>query len=120
MTEGRGTGIPKIIHELKKNESPLPIFITDKERSFLVVELPIHVSFKQDTLQENKRIPDKVQKLFEKCDKAMTRKELMSALKLKSRSSFIKHYLNPALELGLIGMTIPDNPNNRNQKYKVY
>ena len=123
MTEGRGTGIPKIIHELKKNESPLPIFITDKERSFLVVELPIHVSFKQENIQENiqenKKIPDKVQKLLEKCDKAMTRKELMSALKLKSRSSFIKHYLNPALELGLIEMTIPDNPNNRNQKYKV-
>ena len=29
MTEGRGTGIPRMLKELKKNGSPLPIFHTD-------------------------------------------------------------------------------------------
>jgi len=49
----------------------------------------------------------------------MSREELISALNLSHRVNFLKHYLNPALESGLTEMTIPDNPNNRNQKYKV-
>lgn len=33
ITEGRGTGIPKILREIKKNGSPLPVFHTDDDRS---------------------------------------------------------------------------------------
>jgi len=43
--------------------------------------------------------------------------ELMDRLKLKSRNSFRNHYLKPALEAGLIIMTIPEKPNSRNQRY---
>ena len=42
---------------------------------------------------------------------------LMDRLKLKSRDSFRKHYLNPALEKGLIVMGVPDKPTSRNQTY---
>ena len=49
----------------------------------------------------------------------MTRKELMSALKLSDRVNFVNNYLNPAIEQGFIEMTIPDNPQNRNQRYKL-
>ena len=43
--------------------------------------------------------------------------ELMEKLGLKSRQTFRKNYLQPALEAGLIGMTNPDQPTNRNQRY---
>lgn len=43
--------------------------------------------------------------------------ELMAKLGLKSRLTFRKNYLQPALEAGLIAMTDPDNPTNRNQRY---
>ena len=43
--------------------------------------------------------------------------ELMKKLKLKSRNGFRKNYLNPAIELGLIGLTEPNKPTSRNQKY---
>lgn len=43
--------------------------------------------------------------------------ELMKKLKLKSRAGFIKNYLQPALDAGLIGMTEPDKPTSKNQKY---
>lgn len=42
---------------------------------------------------------------------------LMERLKLKSRDSFRKHFLNPALEKGLIVMGVPDKPTSRNQTY---
>jgi hypothetical protein len=42
---------------------------------------------------------------------------LMEKLGLKSRETFRKNYMNPALELGIVQMTIPDKPNSRNQRY---
>lgn len=47
----------------------------------------------------------------------MSALELMGKLGLKSRVTFRKNYLQPALEAGLIAMTDPDNPTNRNQRY---
>ena len=43
--------------------------------------------------------------------------ELMEKLNLKSRLGFRKNYLQPALDAGLIGMTEPDKPTSKNQKY---
>ena len=43
--------------------------------------------------------------------------ELMGKLNLKSRLGFRKNYLQPALDAGLIGMTEPDKPTSKNQKY---
>lgn len=43
--------------------------------------------------------------------------ELMTKLGIKSRNSFRDNYLKPALEAGLIGMTIPEKPTSKNQMY---
>lgn len=43
--------------------------------------------------------------------------ELMGKLNLKSRLGFRKNYLQPALDAGLIGMTEPDKPTSKNQRY---
>ena len=42
---------------------------------------------------------------------------LMDKLGLKSRVGFRKNYLNPAIEAGLVGMTIPDKPTSKSQMY---
>lgn len=42
---------------------------------------------------------------------------IMNLLGIKSRETFRKNYLNPALELGLVIRTIPDKPNSKNQRY---
>lgn len=44
-------------------------------------------------------------------------KELMELLNLKSKENFRKIYLNPAIEAGLIAMSIPGKPTSRNQTY---
>ena len=38
-------------------------------------------------------------------------------LGLKSRDAPRNNYLNPAIEEGLIQMTVPDKPTSRNQRY---
>jgi len=43
--------------------------------------------------------------------------ELMDKVRIKSRASFKKNYLDPLLESGMIAMTIPETPNSRNQRY---
>ena len=50
-------------------------------------------------------------------DETLSTSEIMKRLGLSHRPTFRKNYLNPALEQGLIEMTIPDKPNSRNQKY---
>ncbi|MBQ7883778.1 MAG: Fic family protein [Phascolarctobacterium sp.] len=46
-----------------------------------------------------------------------TSTELMDKLGLKSRDGFRRNYLRPAIELGLLRMSIPDKPNSKNQRY---
>lgn len=43
--------------------------------------------------------------------------ELMQKLNLKSRVGFRNNYINPALDMGLIGMTEPNKPTSKNQRY---
>lgn len=68
---------------------------------------------------EIKHINSYIAKLLDVMDYniPMSIKEIMEKLGLKSRSSFMKTYLNPALEQGLIKMTIKDKPTSKNQRY---
>lgn len=42
---------------------------------------------------------------------------IMEKLGIKSRETFRKNYMNPAIKAGMVEMTMPDKPNNRNQRY---
>lgn len=46
-----------------------------------------------------------------------TANTIMEQLGLKSKETFRRNYLNPAIELGLVRMTLPDKRNSRNQQY---
>ena len=48
----------------------------------------------------------------------MSRTQLQEAMKLRDRSHFISAYLEPAVNAGLIEMTLPDKPTSRNQRYR--
>ncbi len=58
---------------------------------------------------------DKLMKVIDYYPQSAT--ELMQKLKLKSKLSFRKNYLQPALIAGLISMTEPNKPTSKNQKY---
>jgi ATP-dependent DNA helicase RecG len=45
LTEGRGTGIPKMLKAMRLNGSPSPVFETDRNRTYFLVRLPLHPAF---------------------------------------------------------------------------
>ncbi|MDR1793579.1 MAG: transcriptional regulator, partial [Bacteroidales bacterium] len=52
-------------------------------------------------------------------DRDMNRTEIQAGLQLHDRENIRLAYIQPALKLGLIEMTIPDKPNSRLQKYRL-
>ena len=44
--------------------------------------------------------------------------QLLTLLGLKSRQTLRMHYLDPAIQEGLVEMTIPEKPSSRNQRYR--
>ncbi len=42
ITEGRSTGIPKVLRVMAENGSPAPEFETDEDRTYFLIRLPIH------------------------------------------------------------------------------
>jgi len=75
-----------------------------------------------DTLEKyavSDQVNDQVKRLLEIIGtKTLAAAELMEALDLKHRQTFRKNYLHPAIEAGLIEMTMPQTPNARGQKYR--
>lgn len=53
-------------------------------------------------------------------DVPYTATSIMELLGLKSKETFRKNYMNPALKHNLVKMTIPDKPNSKNQRYIKY
>ena len=50
-------------------------------------------------------------------DTPYTANEILGLLGLKSKDTLRKNYLNPALEGGMVQMTIPNVPKSKNQRY---
>ena len=78
---------------------------------------------KAKTLHETGENPtrtfSKVEKLVSLLNGEPTRTEIMHLLGLKDRANVLARYIRPALEEGFIEMTIPDQPRNRQQKYRL-
>lgn len=68
---------------------------------------------------ESRNISEQVNKLLEVMDFdiPLTANEIMRRLGIKSKETLRGSYLNPAIDNGLVKMTIPDKPNSKNQKY---
>lgn len=70
-------------------------------------------------IAKTEQVTEQVKKLLE-CmgENEYSTKELMERLQLKHRPTFRVNYLLPALELGLIEMTVPEKPNSSKQRYR--
>lgn len=67
----------------------------------------------------NESMSEYVKRMLEvmEYDVPYTANAIMEALHLKSKETFRKNYIKPAIELGLVKMTLPEKPNSKNQRY---
>lgn len=65
------------------------------------------------------QVTGQVNRLLSILKKELSRQEIQTRLGLKHRESFVNAYLKPALEAGLVEMTIPDKPRSSKQKYRL-
>ena len=120
MTEGRGTGIPKILRAMKANGSPDPRFETDNDRTYFVSYFPAHpLAVLKETAQVGTKSGpsrDQVQ-LLEFTFKERSIAELMELFKWQNRTKFRTKYIKPLIDVGWLTMTIPDKPQSSKQRY---
>ena len=71
------------------------------------------------TPQVGPQVTPQVEKLITEVAGTMDRRSLQERLGLKAGKNFRLLYLRPALEAGLIEMTIPDKPRSSKQQYRL-
>lgn len=122
--EKAGTGILRIREEAREEGCPDPAFeangfVTVTFRPNPVVRAGTGAG---DAIAEGTwtdHVTDHVRKLVATLTGEMDRAQLQAALQLTHRAYFRSAYLRPALETGLIEMTVPDKPNSPGQRYRV-
>lgn len=72
-----------------------------------------------DSVGVTPQVTPQVHVLLSRIDGEMTRQAIQDALGLTDREHSRKAYLAPALEQGVIEMTLPDKPQSRLQKYRL-
>lgn len=60
-----------------------------------------------------------VRELVRVLDRDRSRVQILQSLGLRNRSNLVVNYLRPALDAGLVEMTIPDKPTSGRQKYRL-
>ena len=122
LTEGRSTGVPKILKTMAANGSLAPRFETDDDRIAYVIRLPSHPFAQAQEESEVKatgEVTGEVERLILILHGEMTRQQIQDLLTLKHENYFRSAYLLPALASGLIEMTQPDKPRSSKQRYRL-
>jgi len=148
FTEGRSTGIPKIIRAMKENGSPPAEFEFDEDHSYFIVRLPVQpdapqVALPADTVGPESRPESRPESEYEWRSRPewkpewdtksiqhrimvalsqtpLGRSEISKTLGHKTISGAAKQALSDLLAAGLIEQTIPEKPNSRLQKYRLH
>ena len=109
QVENRYSGIPTIRMEMKEYGLPEPEF--KNGRNEFVVTLY------NKEIEQKKICLTLEDKIVEFCKEPKSRKEIAEFLEIKTTTYAYSKYILPLLEEGRLGMTIPDIPASRNQKY---
>jgi ATP-dependent DNA helicase RecG len=123
IIERWGSGTLNIVDWCAENGNPPPKW-REEAGSVFVVFAPATPGGGPEVTGEVTRevagdVTREVRSLLNVCRGSMTRRELQNALALKAEENFRILYLTPALESGLIEMTIPDKPRSSKQQYRI-
>lgn len=109
VTENRYSGIPTIRRELKEYGLPEPEFINMRGEFKVIFRLQDNIAITNGG--------DKISQLSDFCKTPRTRKEIAEFLGLSSVTYAIKTYIQPLIDSGKIGLTVPDKASSPNQKF---
>ncbi|WP_394265243.1 Fic family protein [Bergeyella zoohelcum] len=109
LVEQLGSGIPRILQvytkeQFKFSENFLQIILPAEEDAVLIPQVTPQVT-------------PQVEKLLQVFEGNHFREELQEKLGLLDRENFRKMYLQPAIEQGLVALTLPDKPTSSKQQY---
>ena len=124
LTEGRGTGIPKMLEALRANGSPKPVFESDDDRTYFLVRLPLHPEFIKEARERKLLATGQVTgqvavQILQFCEQPRKAGEIQALVGVKHRQTFRENYLNALIGKGWLGRTIPDKPQSRLQRYQT-
>lgn len=141
LTEGRATGIPTIQRELSLNGSPRATIETDEERTYFLIDIPCHTSFKSQVVSQVENIDieqfkkhlsqvlsqvvsqvemldyELLAQTYYSLKEPMSQKALMELMHQTNRGRFKRTCLDVLLKCNLIEMTVPDKLTSSKQKY---
>ena len=101
---------------------PEPEYDNDRSCKTFEIRLPLA---KEQVMGEvtppvTEQVTEQVGKMLRQFgDKPVDGKSLMDAVDISHRPTFLYNYLKPALNAGLVEMTIPDKPKSSKQKYRL-
>ena len=94
LIEQLGSGLPRILKSYDKS----CFYFTEKH---IRTTLPME------------QVTEQIEKLISVLNDDMKLSELVTKCEIKHRPTFLYNYIQPALEIGLIEMTIPEKPKSR-------
>jgi ATP-dependent DNA helicase RecG len=126
FTEGRSTGISKILGAMRENGSPAPEFEFDEDHSYFLVRLPVHPAA-LEVVQQKPR-PSRPESQPESLDLRVleilssgpaSKAELSEKLGQREVSGQLNKVMRDLIAEGRVEYTLPDKPNSRLQKYRL-
>lgn len=112
-TENRFSGIPTILHEMKKAGLPPAVF--ESRRGVFKVTLYNEKSGLRRL--EPAILPEPMQKILAFCSEPRSRDEIADYMGIETPSYVVKKYIRPLLEMEKLRLTIPEAPKSKKQKY---
>lgn len=127
LVEGRNTGIPTILRAMRQNDSELPNFETDDERTYLTVILPVQKSFLRREKENSQKTKTRksVSDIKQLILAILSKEKELSTPALAEQMGYVKvtsaviKAVRELMESGKIEYTEPDNPRSRNQKLRL-
>ena len=104
----------EVLNDEKRKEVIVTFWRESNQGSVRVTEQSNGVTKKSN--QENK-LPGKIKDIVNFCTVPRTAQEIMEHIGITNQSKNRKRYITALVEQGLLKLTIPDNPKDRNQKY---
>ena len=118
LMDKAGRGSVLMVQQCREAGLPDPFWKSDPKLG-VTVTIPAPEVTPEATPEATPEVAPEVQKLLQCLDGEMLRRDLQSAMKLKDDEHFRKAYLIPALDAGLIEMTVPDKPKSSKQRYRL-